>query len=142
MTAYYGDVATDYQAGGLANAVTSGLIDGRVKCNLESYTILGTEAAASTLDVGAELPKGARVIAIVVYVSAAQTALTLSIGDDASATRYASASTSLQAIGTYVYSGKNYTIGTASGDEQILLTTGGATATAGQLEVAVLYAID
>lgn len=143
MAAILMDVATDFQAGGLSNAVLNGLIDARVKAMLDSYTIGGsTETSGSTIDVGAQLPSGARVVAIIINVSTAQTSLTLSIGDDASATRYASASTSLQTAGTYVFSGENYKTGQSTGDRQILFTTGGATMTAGQLEVAVLYTID
>lgn len=143
MAAILMDHATDAQAGGLANWMAKGLIDARVKTMLDDYTIGGsTETSGSTIDVGGVLPSGANVVAIVIYVSTAQTSLTLSIGDDASATRYASASTSLQTAGTYVFSGQNYVTGTTSGDTQILLTTGGATMTAGNLRIAVFYTFD
>ena len=143
MATLLGDVATSVQAGGLSNAVLNGLVDARVKAMLESYTIGGSsETSGSTLDIGGLLPSGARVVAIVINVSTAQTSATLSIGDDASATRYASADTSIQNAGTYVFSGKNYKTGQSTGDLQIVLTTGGATLTAGQLEVAVLYTMD
>ena len=145
MVAYVGTVATAVAAGGLSNAVLSGLIDGRVKCMLETYTILGSEASASTIDIGGLLPKGANVIAIILTVDAAQTTATFSIGDDESTTRYASASTSLQSAGTYVYGGNNYVVDmttTTTPDNQIVLTTGGATLSAGTLYAAVLYSID
>lgn len=145
MAEYVGVNATLVAAGGLSNAVLSGLIDGRVKCMLDTYTILGTEASGSTLVLGGIMPKGANVIAIMLYVSASQTSLTVSIGDDESATRYASASTSLQTAGVYVFSGQNYVADDttpSTTDRQIVLTTGGATATAGTLKAAILYSID
>lgn len=143
MVAILGDVATSTQAGGLANKVLNGLVDARKKSNLESYTIGGSsEVSGSTIDIGHLLPKGARVHSIMINVSVAQTSLTISIGDDASATRYASAITSLQTAGTYLISGKNYKTGQTDGDRQIVITTGGATMTAGQLEVVVDFSID
>jgi hypothetical protein len=142
MAAYLADVATKYQAGGLANATLNGLIDARVKANLESYTILGSEASGSTLDIGAALPSGARVLEICIEVSANQTALTVDVGDDADADRYAAATTDLQTAGFYRYSGSNYKTGQATGDTQLVLTTGGATATAGQLEIIIYYTMD
>ena len=136
------DNATNDQAGG-PSVIVPGLKDARVKACLDSYTIGGsTETSGSTIDVGALLPANAHVVAIGLHVSTNQTSLTVSIGDDASATRYASASTSLQTAGFYWYSGKNYVVGTSSGDNQIVLTTGGATMTAGQLEVVILYTMD
>ncbi len=139
-------VATAVAAGGLSNKVLSGLIDGRIKCMIDTYTIGGsTEVSGSTIDIGGKMPKGANVIAIIIFVSTNQTSLTVSVGDDESATRYASAITSLQTAGTYLIGGKNYVVDltTASTpDDQIVITTGGATMTAGTLQVAVLYSID
>lgn len=142
MAAFLGDVATSFQSGGLSNAVLNGLIDARLKAMLDSYTIGATETTGSTIDIGAQLPAGARVVGIILHVSTNQSSLTVSIGDDASATRYASANTSLQSAGTYLFSGKNYKTGQSTGDRQIVLTTGGATMTAGQLEAVVLYTMD
>lgn len=143
MAAILADVATDFQAGGLDNAVLNGLIDARVKAMLDSYTIGGsTETSGSTIDIGAQLPSGCRVLEIILHFSVAQASLTLSIGDDASATRYGSALTGPQTAGITRVSGKNYKTGQSSGDRQILLTTGGATMTAGQLEVVILFTMD
>lgn len=142
MSTVLGTVATVVDSGGLNNAVAQGFLNARVKAMLDSYTIAGTEATGSTITLGGLIPTGAKVIAIILYVSANQTSLTVSVGDDASATRYASAATSLQTAGTYLIGGKNYVVGTSTGDNQIVLTTGGATATAGTLQIAVLYTID
>lgn len=142
MVTYKGDVKTAVDAGGLGNTVVQGLIDGRVKCMLDSLTIAGTELSGSVIKMGQALPAGAKVLAIILYVSAAQTSLTSSVGDGASATRYGSALTSLQTAGSYFIGGQNYVVGTTSGDDQLTLTTGGATATAGTLKSAVLYTLD
>ncbi len=145
MATLAADVATLVAAGGVST-ILSGLVDGRVKVMLDSLTIGGsTEVSGSTIDIGGLMPKGANVIAIILFVSTNQSALTVDIGDDEDADRYAAADTSLQTAGTYVFSGKNYVVDmtTASTpDNQIVLTTGGATMTAGQLEAAVLYSID
>jgi len=145
MSDVKGVVATAVNTGGLSNAVLSGLIDGRVKCLIDTYTIAGTEVAGSTITLGGKLPKGANVIAILLYVSANQTAATISVGDLELATRYASAITSLQTAGSYLIGGKNYVVDltvAATPDNQIVLTTGGATLTAGTLQAAILYSID
>lgn len=142
MAAYLGDVQTAVAATGLNNIQAFGKINARAKVNLESYTILGTEASGSTLDIGATLPANARVLEIVLNFSVAQTSLTLSIGDGASATRYVSASTGPQTVGRTVVSGRNYLVGTTSGDNLIRLTTGGATMTAGQLEAQIYFTTD
>jgi hypothetical protein len=142
MANYKGDVATAVNTGGLSNAVVQGNIDARKKVNLESYTILGTEASGSTINIGGNLPKNAKVLSITLSVTAAQTSATFSIGDSDSATRYASASTSLQTAGRYGYDGKQYVVGTATGDNAVLLTTGGATLTAGTLRAEIEYVLD
>jgi hypothetical protein len=129
-------------AAGGPSTILQGFINGRVKVNLDSYVLLGTEASGSTITLGATLPAGAKVIAHVIYVSAAQTSLTYSLGDGNLATRYASAANSLQTAGTYFVGGLNYVIGTATSDNQLKITTGGATATAGTLQIATLFVLD
>lgn len=146
MATLLGTVATAVAAGGLSNKVLSGLIDGRVKVLLDDYTIDGaTEVIGTTITVGGLLPKGANVIAILIHVSAAQTSATLSIGDDEDATRYASADDSIQTAGAALFSGQNYVTDDttpSTTDRQIVLTTAGATLTAGELTVAIFYSID
>lgn len=144
MATYKGDVATAVAAGGLSNKVLKGLIDGRVKCMLDSITLAGTELSGSLIYLGSLLPAGANVIAIVLSVSVAQASLTFQLGDVASGTRYiSSANSGLQtALLPVLASGINYVVGTATNDNQIMLTTGGATATAGVLKAAILYSQD
>ena len=144
MVAFKGVNATLQDAGGVSTII-QGLVDGRLKCCLDTYTILGTEVVADTIDIGANMPKGAHAVALILQVSAAQTSATIDIGDDEDADRYAAADTSLQSVGTYVFSLKNYNVDltTASTpDNRIVLTTGGATLTAGTLQAAVIYSMD
>lgn len=116
-----------------SNWLTAGYVDGRKKINLDFYVGLGTESAGSTIKMGPLLPAGAKVIRIAIHASASTSALTLSVGDSASATRYASAATGPATAGISVFSGMvdatngAYLIGTNTNDNQILLTTGGAT---------------
>lgn len=142
MSNYKGTVATAVNTGGVANAVLQGFIDAREKIHLDSYTIAGTELAASTINIGANLPAGAKVLSIVLSVDNAQTSATFSVGDSNSATRYKSATTDLQTAGRYTYDGKQYVVGTNSGDNQILLTTGGATLTASTLRAEIRFVFD
>lgn len=126
-----------------SNWLTAGYVNGRVKCNLDYYVALGTEAAGSRLLMGALLPIGAKILSVTLLTSANVASLTMSIGDLESATRYASASTAPQSERITTFSGMVdatvgfYVVGTTatptatSNDQQMVITTGGATLTAG-----------
>lgn len=129
-----------------SNWLTAGYINGREKCMLDYYVSLGTEASGSVLYMGALLPVGAKVLTIDLLSSANTASLTLSIGDLDLATRYASADTGMQTLRIKTFSGMIsatngfYVIGTnpaiptaTDNDQQIILTTGGATLTVGQI---------
>ena len=135
---------TAWAAGGLANKLLSGLIDARAKIMLDSYTMTATEATGSTLKLCANIPNGANVVAIVLYASVAQSSLTVSVGDGASATRYATTNTGLQSAvpSITILPGLNYVVGTTTNDNYLLLTTGGATSTAGIIYAAIIYTMD
>lgn len=129
-------------AGGVST-ILGGMIDGRVKVMLDTYALTTGNLSGDVIKLGGTLPVGANVIAIVLSVSAAQSSLTASVGDSGSATRYVSASTALQtAVTPLVISGKNYVVATSGTDDIILLTTGGATATAATLYAAIFYSVD
>ncbi len=144
MATLVADVATLLAAGGVST-IAGGRVNARPKIDSDSLTIAGSETSGSTIDVGRHVPKGSRMVALIIHVSAAQSSLTIDIGDDESTTRYASADTSLQAAGTYVFSLQNYLVDltvASTPDDQIVITTGGATMTAGQLEFVVISTID
>ncbi len=145
MATLKADIATLLDAGGVST-IAGGRVNARPKIDTDSYTADGgTETSGSTIDIGRHVPKGSRMVALMIFVDTAQSSLTIDIGDDESTTRYASADTSLQAVGTYLFSLQNYLVDltTASTpDDQIVITTGGATMTAGQLEFVVISTID
>lgn len=120
--------------------LTAGYVNGRVKVNLDYYVALGTETAGTVITMGSLLPVGAKVLWIDVATSASTGSLTVSVGDLDSATRYASASTGPATAGTtrigpklsstdgyYVIGTNPATPTTTDNDQQIILTTGGAT---------------
>lgn len=139
-----GVVATAVAAGGVSNKVLSGLIDGRVKVMVDSYVPDGTEGVGSTIKFGALIPTGANILAACL-VAIDNTAATGDLGDSNDPDRYLNdANLATGGAGPLVLStGQNYVIGTNSGDNQILLTTAGATLTSGKtIKVAIFYSID
>lgn len=133
---------TVVNTGGISQ-ILGGLINARVKAMLDTYTISASDlAVGSTITLGGTLPKGANILAIVLYVSAAQTSATFDVGDAGSSTRYASAHTGLQTANTpVIIGGKNYVI-TGTSDQNIVLTTAGATLAAASLYAFVLFTTD
>lgn len=138
-----GVIATDVAAGGLANKADIGNIDARVKQSFDTYTILGTEGVGSTIIMGPILPQGARIRNVIIVYSA-NAAATLAVGDSNSAARYIPAQSIATAGKTdcSLVAAINYQIGTVSGDNQIVITTGGATLTAGTIVVMITYVFD
>lgn len=139
MANYSGVVYAVGQAASPSNWLTAGFVNGRIKCQLDYYIGLGTEAAGSVLYMGALLPIGAKILSIDLLTSANTSSLTISVGDLESATRYVSASTGPQSAritacsgfisatnGWYII-GTTTTPTTTSNDQQIILTTAGAT---------------
>ncbi len=166
MSNFYSVLATAYQAtvntGGPANWQLPGVIEAGVQVYVDSYTALGTETTGAVIYLFTDgtnkvLPNGANILKIDFLVSVHSVgALTCSVGDLNSATRYASASSSFATSGTaFTIQGSvsatyvPYIIGTnpstaglgavTNGDNQIILTTGGATLTAGTIITAMLY---
>ena len=140
-----GVTVTLVDAGGVTT-ILGGLIDGRVKCMLDTYVILGTEATGSDITLGGIMPNGATVIAIGLNVDAAQTSANVDIGDAESTTRYATNDTGIATADTMKWtSGLNYVTNDtvpSTTDRRIVLTTGGATLTAGNLQFVLIYSFD
>lgn len=135
-----------------SNWLTAGYVNGRVKCNIDFYVALGTETAGTVILMGSLLPVGAKVLRIDITTSASTGSLTISVGDLDSATRYASASTGPATAGISSYSGiidstnGAYVIGTnpttptsTDNDQQIKLTTAGATLAVGTIVGCIVY---
>lgn len=126
--------------------LTAGYSNGREKVNIDYYVALGSETSGTVILMGSLLPVGAKVISVAVTTSASTSSLTVSVGDLDSATRYASAATGPATLGISTYNGiidatnGAYVIGTnpatptaTDNDQQIKLTTGGATLAAGTI---------
>jgi hypothetical protein len=152
----YGTVVTAAQTGGVSNWQLPGLIDGRVKVMIDTMVLDTTMAAATTIAIGKQLPVGANVIAVILCATTAQASLTVTIGDKVLAQRYGvAADTALQTAyktliatpvaGVYVTTDGSLTaagLPSATNDCQIIVTTAGATATAGTLTAYILYSLD
>ena len=141
-----GVVATAVAAGGVANKVLQGLIDGRVKCMVDSYVVPDTNvAAASTIKLGQVLPKGAHILAIILSSSVAQTTVTVLVGTtyDTNAFAMTGVFTAFQtALVPGIVSGAGYVVGTAALDDQIVLTTEAAVLQVGTITGIILYTND
>ena len=148
MVTYSGSLQTAIDTGGVLGGASTrfagGLRDARVKVCIDFLVLAGTELSGSTIKLFGVIPAGANLVGCRLYVSAAQSSLTASVGDADSTTRYASASTGLQSavpVTTYVpLLGR--VVGTSTSDNQILVTTGGATATAATLYGELYYTTD
>ena len=126
-------------AGGTSNWQTPGYIRGNVQAYTDYYVGLGTELTGTVIKMHPLLDVGLMILYHVLTVVASTGALTGSIGDLDSATRYANAITSFATAGTYIIgnglgSTGMYIIGTnpatptaTDTDAQIVITTGGAT---------------
>jgi hypothetical protein len=130
---------TKIAAGGSGtNVVDRGEFGGTVKSVYDTVTF------AATGDVGyvATPPKGSKIIGFLFASADLGTGSTVSIGDLASATRYASSidcgTAAVSGNTAMLAAGMNYEIGTATDDDQIILTAGGSV-TAGAVKICILY---
>lgn len=134
MSAVDGVQRTLFVAGTL---LQKGYHKSEVLSTSDSYTC-SSLPDASTIEMGATLPAGAKVQLIVLKHPAFATARTLSVGDNASATRYATTQ-AVATAGTISIPCGNYVVGTASGDDQLLLTTAGIFNSATPIQMTCFY---
>jgi len=144
MSEVLGVQATKIAAGGIANQCAEGVQDARLKCIVDSYEASAL-ATNSTITMGGELPAGARIQEIILsFDSTLNANNTLEVGDSNDADRYASVAGS----GAVVFQrlemvdGQDYVIGTASGDNQVVIHTTGASAATGTIKLAIFYTKD
>ena len=146
----YGVNATLIAAGG-SSQILQGMVDGRVKCMIDSYTTLGSsEDATSTIAMGRALPKGARIIDVILSLSKALTSsVTLDVGDASDPNRYLDGIATTAEVVTRMSAcsaGLNYIIGTdtTTDDTQVLVTIADANNAVSDavIKVVVLYALD
>ena len=145
----YGVNATLIAAGG-ESQILQGMVDARVKVMVDTYVTLGSsEDIGSTISMGPKLPTGARIIDVILSATGSLGAgsTTLAVGDSDTANRYIAATAITADVvmhNSAKSGGVNYIIGTATGDNQILITTAGANNSTASvtIKVIVLYALD
>jgi len=145
MATVYGTTRTAIRAGGLSNQLAKGLVDGRVKAMIDTYEAAAL-ADASTIVMGENLPAGARVQLVRVSHDALAGAITYSVGDSAAGARYvavgAQGASAAGAVLASLVDGQDYVVGTATGDNQIQITTSGGSTATGTIKILVLYTQD
>lgn len=128
-----------------SNIMGAGVQDGKLRVIMDSYECAST-ASGTIIEMGQYLPKGARVIETKLMTDALGSGVTLIVGDYEDDNRYITATTcntdnlvtSLNAIDGRQYEVDETTEGATSTDRQIIITTGGATAT-GTIKLEVIY---
>ena len=115
--------------------------NGEVRMAYDSYTSGGT--AGTIIYMFDKLPKGAVVMGIYLYCDWADASSTLDIGDGDDDNRYMDAIDTSSAVNGWqslLTGGLGYTIGTNDDDDQIQLTTGGATVS-GTVKMIIMYSV-
>jgi len=138
---------TKIDAGGLSNKISQGYIDGRVKTFFDQYEFAG-ELLATVVEVGPELPLGAKILEVVLSTDDLGNNVTLIVGDAEDPNRYITSTdhgggtvltTRLNAPDGLGYEIDMTTASTP--DNQILVTTATAAAT-GTMNIEVKYTKD
>ena len=121
-------------AGSLASR---GYVSGKMVCYSDSVTFDGGDAG-STGTVCGTLPTGMIVTGLSVSFAALGSSVTLDIGDSADDNRYADGISAASAGSSdgVILAGMHYVIGTASGDNQLVIKAQDAAAT-GQVKVTI-----
>ena len=151
----YNRAALTASAGMAAGSIARAYKDGQVRCSLE--VIEGeTTAAGSTVNLGTPLPDGAVVLGFIISADTTSS-LTIDIGDANDADLYvdgygatnvtafvaARQPTYVEDTSTFKYEptvGLGYVVGTNDNDNQLIVTTAGATLNA-TIVIGVIYAV-
>ena len=143
MATVKGTNKTLIDTGGMVSQIAAGLVNGRVKCDIDEYVADG-EAIGTVIEMFSDLPAGAKILALIFSSTVEQTSVTFKLGTSYNDDEFAATGNStLQAIlNAWVEHGKGYVVGTADDDGQIILTTEGSALVAGTINGAVLYTTD
>lgn len=153
MGTVYGANRTKANSPTGANLVDAGEMKGKLRVMYDSYECSST-AAGTVIEVGDELPKGARIVDVILHTDDLGNNTTLAVGDYEDADRYIDATdhgagAELQTemgIGNIdgfmyevdeTYTGKTVGSGT---DKQITITTAAGEAT-GTIKVVIIYVV-
>ena len=147
MADVYGVQATKHIAGGPANTVTSGMADSPLLTMMDTYEA-STLTAGYAIQMGkAALPAGAKIVDIIVSADALGASTQLAVGDSDTEARYiaayASTGATKKSLSTDgVIGGKQYVIGTATGDDKILITNTSTGAATGTINCIIMYTMN
>jgi hypothetical protein len=142
MSAVLGANTTKLEAGAFGDNWVDKQYSGELNSFSDSYEASAL-ATASTIQLSPTglIPSGARIKSVVVYTDALGSGVTLSAGDSDDAARYfaATSASGVTKIESGLVDGFDYVIGTATADDELLLTTAG-TAT-GTIKWEIKYAV-
>jgi hypothetical protein len=144
MATLYGVNATKINAMKPSDILDAGTAGGKVRCFYDTYVGLGTESSADVIEMGPELPVGARVL----YVAISQDTCggTPDVGDYEDTDRYIDEATdnaTLDTTDTKTGIGYQVDMTTASTpDNQIIVTLDAAVTLAGVIKVVCLYTVE
>jgi len=145
MSTLYGVNATKINAMKPTNILDPGSTGGKVRCFIDTYVGLATESAADVIEMGPELPKGARILSL----SFQQVGCggTPDVGDYEDTDRYINEATdsAVETLGLTAVVGLGYEVDmtTASTpDNQIIVTLDAAVTLAGVMTLVVTYVVE
>ncbi len=130
---------------GVIHTTSPGLAGGVVRCMIDTYelssTVLGT-----VIEMGQDLPKGSKVLAVLLVYDALGGSVTMSVGDAEDDNRYLSGVDVSSAGSTWsdLADGVEYEIDVSDADNpdtQVLITTAGATGS-GTVKLLTLFTND
>lgn len=143
MATLYGANKTKIDAMKPSNILDPGLMGGKVRCMVDTYTGLGTESAGDVIEMGSKLPVGARVLDVVVVLNG--TGNTPDIGDYEDTDRYIDEATDDAVTRLSNVAGAAYEIDETDADNldsQIVVTLDAAVTLNGVITVIVFYAVE
>ena len=144
MATLYGANATKIAAMKPSSILDPGLAGGKVRCFVDTYTGLATEAAADVILMGPVLPKGARVLFVALQQVA--TGNTPDVGDAEDTDRYLDeAGDNATTLTGDVATGVGYEVDmttAATPDNQIIITLDAAVTLAGKMTLVVMYVVE
>ena len=129
-----------------SNIMDSGVQKGKLRTMMDTYEAAAI-ASGTIIEVGEYLPKGARVVEVALMADALGSGVTLIVGDYEDTNRYIEESSTwnsnnqvqrLNAIAGRQYEVDETTEGATSTDRQVIITTGGASAT-GTIKIEITY---
>ena len=91
MPTFYGTNYTIVRAITPATVLSPGIVGGQVKVLTDSYTCAGTEVTGDLIYMGNKLPKGAKILEVLLHTTALGAGVTLNVGDAEDDNRYISA---------------------------------------------------